>query len=142
MYKYLIAAAALLVVIDAAAVVHKRQAYALPAGADAVLGDIKTTFSCGDKLYGYYADVDNFCRIFHVCLPLTFPDGRSETFTFSFFCGNQTVFNQETLVCTHPDEAIPCQDAPLFYLINENFGKQVWHTTPRPVPGYSDRQRS
>lgn len=145
LYKILLAVALCWAVAEASALRQKRQqAYVLPAGADEIVGDIKTTFTCEGKLYGYYADVDNDCQIFHVCLPLEFPDGRSETYTFSFFCGNQTIFNQETLVCTYPAEAIPCADAPLFYLINENFGKDVWHTTPRPVPGYSgveDRRR-
>jgi len=141
MNRLILAALTCFVLIEARSI-SKRQAYVLPAGAEEVVGDIKTTFSCADKIYGYYADVDNECKIFHVCLPVTFPDQRTETFTFSFFCGNQTVFDQESLVCAWPDEAIPCNDAPLFYLpINENFGKDVWHTTNRPVPGYSDRQK-
>lgn len=145
MLKCFLTVAIFIAVSDAAAVGnrHKRQslAYVLPAGAEEVVGDIKTTFTCSGKPYGYYADTDNECEIFHICNPLVFPDGRTETFTFSFFCGNQTIFNQETLVCTYPEEAIPCQDAALFYIINDNFGKQVWHTTPQPISGYSDRHR-
>lgn len=57
----------------------------LPAGAELVLGDyVQTTFSCEDaehQRYGYYADVDNNCQVFHVCNPVQLPtpkDKRAE----------------------------------------------------------------
>lgn len=43
---------------------------------------------------------------------------------YSFFCGNQTVFNQLTLTCSHPEEAVPCPNAPDFFYVNDNFGRQ------------------
>jgi len=107
--------------------------YDLPAGAEEVLGEIKTTFSCDDKIYGYYADVDNDCKVFHVCVPVMHSDGKTDMYMYSFFCGNQTVFDQETLVCINPEDAWPCEIAPMLQIINENFGQNVWHTTPRPV---------
>src|SRR5277367_4260555 len=45
----------------------------------------------------------------------------------------KTFFFQEKLVCVYPEDSIPCQDAHYYYMINENFGKQVWHTTPRSL---------
>ena len=57
--------------------------------------------------YGYYADVDNDCKIFHVCLPLQqlFPLNFTTpiTYQFSFFCNLHTVFSQVSnphLSCT------------------------------------------
>lgn len=100
----------------------KRQAYELPDGAELIVGPIKTTFSCDGFRYGYYADIDNNCQIFHVCNQITHADGSAETQHYSFFCGNQTVFNQLTLTCAFPEEAVPCQNARDFFYVNDNIG--------------------
>ena len=42
----------------------------------------KSSFSCVDKVYGYYADQDNNCRIYHICNPYLFHDGRIETYHY------------------------------------------------------------
>ena len=34
---------------------------------------------------------------------------------WSFFCGNGTVFDQEALVCNHPEDAFPCEESPSLY---------------------------
>lgn len=34
-------------------------------------------------------------------------------------CGNQTLFNQLTLTCADPEDAVPCPEAPSFYSIND-----------------------
>lgn len=47
----------------------------LPSGASFMLGIISTTFSCLNRPYGYYADPDIHCRVYHVCNPSLFPDG-------------------------------------------------------------------
>lgn len=113
------------VVIAAAAVTartrSKREAYDLPDGAELIVGSIKTTFECPAK-NGYFADVDNECLIFHVCNVVTYPDGKTEVQQFSFFCGNQTMFNQLTLTCAFPEDAVPCQNAPDFFYVNDNIG--------------------
>lgn len=109
----------------------KRQApttYTLPDGADLILGAINTGFSCDGRIYGYYADQGNDCRIFHVCVPDVFPDGTTQTRMYSFFCGNQTVFDQAQLACAHPQDVTPCDQAQNYYSVNENFGK-----TDRPL---------
>ncbi|XP_052754309.1 uncharacterized protein LOC113509263 [Galleria mellonella] len=95
----------------------------LPANATSIRENITDTFSCENRTYGYYADVDNDCQIFHVCLPSQAPSGRNVTYRWSFICPNETIFNQEVLVCTRPREAIPCEDAPMYYDINMEFGK-------------------
>nr|ABZ81537.1 chitin binding peritrophin-A domain-containing protein [Artemia franciscana] len=99
--------------------------YILPDGTDSFLnGGLKTTFSCEGENYGYYADVDNNCQIFHVCQPVVDAEGKSqETAQFSFVCGNLTIFSQETLTCTLAEDALPCSEAPSFYeTSNEGFG--------------------
>ncbi|GFQ97009.1 chitin-binding type-2 domain-containing protein [Trichonephila clavata] len=100
----------------------KRQAFFLPDGVELIVGNINTNFNCDGLRYGYYADVDNNCQIFHVCHPITHADGNQETLHYSFFCGNQTVFNQLTLTCAFPEDAVPCQNARDFYYVNDNIG--------------------
>uniref|UniRef100_T1J0Q8 Chitin-binding type-2 domain-containing protein n=1 Tax=Strigamia maritima TaxID=126957 RepID=T1J0Q8_STRMM len=102
--------------------VNRRQAataYTLPDGAELIVGSISSTFSCDAQKYGYYADVANRCQIFHVCVPV---EGAA-TQIFSFFCGNQTVFDQENLVCASVETALPCDQAASKYSVNDNFGK-------------------
>lgn len=35
-----------------------------------------------------------FSQIFHVCLPVTYPDGQERQFRWSFICPEETMFNQ------------------------------------------------
>ncbi|KAI8441261.1 hypothetical protein MSG28_014902, partial [Choristoneura fumiferana] len=52
--------------------------------------------SCDNRTYGYYADVDNDCQLFH-----------------------------EVLVCTRPRDAINCEDSPMYYDLNMEIGKET-----------------
>ena len=99
--------------------------YKFPAGYLEVLGgELLHDFNCIGRSYGYYADVSSDCQVFHVCLPITTDVGlEGETSQFSFFCGNQTVFNQETLTCAYREDAFPCSEAETLYeSSNANFG--------------------
>lgn len=87
----------------------KRSPYELVMDAELVTGPYRTTFSCEGLKYGYYADVDNDCKIFHICYPRTYPDGSDVVEHWSFICGNQTIFNQYSQTCSHYDESIPCE---------------------------------
>ncbi|XP_050359082.1 uncharacterized protein LOC126779208 [Nymphalis io] len=95
----------------------------LPANSTSIRENITDTFSCENRTYGYYADVDNDCQIFHVCLPSQTPSGRNVTFKWSFICPKETVFNQEVLVCTRERDSIPCEESPDFYDLNMEIGK-------------------
>ena len=62
-------------------------------------------------------------QVFHICLPIEDNEGQViETAKWSFFCGNATVFDQETLTCNHPEDAFPCEESPSLYGAVE-FGK-------------------
>lgn len=89
----------------------KRALYELPDGAEYILGNIRTTFNCNGLGYGYYADTDNDCKIFHICQSFKMSDGSIYNNHWSFMCGNQTVFNQVSLSCSHPEDAVPCENA-------------------------------
>ncbi|MCL4164449.1 UNVERIFIED_CONTAM: hypothetical protein GTU68_063784 [Idotea baltica] len=103
-----------------------RMAYDLTHGAEDILsqGSFSQTFSCQNLPYGYYADVDNACQIFHICLPVTNGQGNLvDTFHFSFVCPNQTLFSQDSLTCAHREDAFPCDQASTLYeLSNAEFG--------------------
>ncbi len=45
------------------------------------------SFTCEGRPYGYYADVQAGCQVFHICL------GGGDV-KWSFLCPNQTIFNQ------------------------------------------------
>ena len=92
---------------------------------DVLGGEPAQSFSCEGRPYGYYADVANECHVFHVCLPIEDDAGAIiETAQYSFFCGNQTVFSQESLTCSHPEDAYPCDQAEGYYdIVNAEFGK-------------------
>jgi len=110
---------AVLVTVESASMLKrtKRALYELPDGIEDYVGTIRTTFQCpGD---GYYADIDNDCKLFHVCITHTTPKGKPQQQVFSFACGNTTVFNQFSFTCSHEDESIPCQSSPDFYYLNE-----------------------
>lgn len=94
----------------------KRQslAYRFADGIDLIVPELRETFTCENRDYGYYADIDNNCQVFHVCVP---PSQQ-----FSFFCPNQTIFDQRLLVCQDEVFATPCREADQFYVINQNFG--------------------
>uniref|UniRef100_T1J0R6 Chitin-binding type-2 domain-containing protein n=1 Tax=Strigamia maritima TaxID=126957 RepID=T1J0R6_STRMM len=95
----------------------------LPAGAEFIIGGYRTGFSCDNRRYGYYADVANDCRVFHVCVPVEDEHGRfSHDITYSFFCGNQTAFNQEHLTCEWEWE-VDCRLSESFYSVNDHFGE-------------------
>ncbi|XP_064086162.1 U-scoloptoxin(01)-Er1a-like [Macrobrachium nipponense] len=108
------------------AAVAARSAYQFSDGYLEILGgEPNQVFDCAGRSYGYYADVANDCRIFHVCVPVSNEEGEVvDMAQFSFFCGNQTVFSQESLTCAHPEEALPCTEAEgLFDVSNADFGK-------------------
>ncbi|MCL4142412.1 UNVERIFIED_CONTAM: hypothetical protein GTU68_025429 [Idotea baltica] len=95
-----------------------QMAYELTHGAGQILDQrsFSHTFSCQNLTYGYYADVDSDCQIFHICLPVNNDEGNIvDTIQFSYVCPNQTLFSQDTLTCTHRDDAFPCDQASTLY---------------------------
>ncbi|KAK4312574.1 hypothetical protein Pmani_016038 [Petrolisthes manimaculis] len=111
--------------VPLAALAAARSAYQFSTGYLDVLGAEPTqSFDCTDKPYGYYADVASDCRVFHICIPVADDEGTVVgSDHFSFFCGNQTVFNQESLICSHQEDASPCSEAEALYQIsNSAFG--------------------
>ncbi|GFR06735.1 chitin-binding type-2 domain-containing protein [Trichonephila clavata] len=96
----------------------KKEKYALPEGAELLVGPIRSTFQCFAN--GYYADTDNNCQIFHICSSTDSVDGTRTQMQYSFLCGNQTIFNQLTFTCTYPDDAVPCVHAQDFYYLNSH----------------------
>ena len=89
----------------------------LPAGADSILAEpLNTDFNCVDRPYGYYADVDNNCQLFHICLPIEDAEGNViDTNQWTFLCSNGTVFDQQTLSCNYETDAFPCEESEQLY---------------------------
>lgn len=70
---------AMTMVVAAFVGTDSRMAYVLPDGSDILVANLKTTFKCDNRPYGYYADVDNDCKIFHVCQPIVDADANVST---------------------------------------------------------------
>ncbi|XP_030019634.1 U-scoloptoxin(01)-Cw1a [Manduca sexta] len=75
------------------------------------------SFTCDDKIPGYYADPETSCQVWHWCVPSI---GGNQM--YSFLCGIGTVFNQRTRVCDYFYK-VDCQNAPSYYAINEDLYK-------------------
>jgi len=104
----------------------------LPSGATYMLGEISPNFSCADRPYGYYADVENYCKVFHVCNPTVFSDGSIHTYQYSMLCGEGTQFDQRSMTCIESVAASPCNDSPNWYWKNELFAldhEKQWGAT-------------
>ncbi|XP_013776942.1 uncharacterized protein LOC106461647 isoform X2 [Limulus polyphemus] len=99
---------------------YKRRPYELSDGAEDLVGDFQTTFSCPGN--GYFADVDNNCQTYHLCQRVTYVNGQSKVLQWRFLCGNITVFNQLTLTRSFPDEVVQCAKAKYFFYLNDNIG--------------------
>ncbi|KAH7933678.1 hypothetical protein HPB49_015627 [Dermacentor silvarum] len=95
----------------------------LPSGSDDIVNPIDISFSCAHRSLGYYADIGNECKIFHVCNPVLLSDGQVAMMQYSFVCPNTTVFDQQTLTCTSPPGTAPCQQAENFYYLNRHVGQ-------------------
>ncbi|KAK3862518.1 hypothetical protein Pcinc_031628 [Petrolisthes cinctipes] len=117
--------------------------YELPANATSILATpLQTGFVCDQKVYGYYADVDNGCQVFHICHPYVDSDLIVKLRMFSFLCGPGLVFDQEKLVCNYPENSVPCQSAANYYGVNNYFGRLDLSfrdgETPPQIPESSD----
>ncbi|XP_050686704.1 uncharacterized protein LOC126980650 [Eriocheir sinensis] len=114
------------ILLSLVAAAAARMAYRFSDGYLDILGaEPVQSFDCVGRPYGYYADVASDCRVFHVCLPIPDETGEvAQTAHFSFFCGNQTVFSQESLTCIHAQDAFPCSESEALYQSsNGDFGK-------------------
>ncbi|XP_050692952.1 U-scoloptoxin(01)-Cw1a-like isoform X2 [Eriocheir sinensis] len=109
--------------------------YELPSNASLLLSrSLQTGFVCDEKVYGFYADPENACQIFHVCYPYVDADLIVKLRMFSFICGPGLVFDQEKLVCDYPENAIPCEAAESFYSVNNYFGRIDLNFREAPTP--------
>uniref|UniRef100_T1IK90 Chitin-binding type-2 domain-containing protein n=1 Tax=Strigamia maritima TaxID=126957 RepID=T1IK90_STRMM len=113
----------------------KRQAdtfrYVLPAGAEILVGSVKTSFNCEGRNCGYYADVDNNCQIFHICFPAEHASGLRENYHYSFLCPNQTIFDQSQLICDTETFENPCGQTSEWIYLNQFFNLENKQFFPR-----------
>ncbi|XP_044594498.1 uncharacterized protein LOC123271996 [Cotesia glomerata] len=66
-----------------------------------------SNFSCKSRDTGFYADIESNCQIYYTC------DDHGNKFSYN--CPQDTVFNQETLVCDHTYR-VDCQKSAKFIL--------------------------
>jgi hypothetical protein len=114
---YAVASVAILAFFAANAMPQSPRGYEFPDGSeDIISAPVAQEFTCVDRPYGYYADINNACEVFHICLPIEDNAGAIIDFAqWSFVCGNQTIFDQQTLTCNYPTDAFPCEEAESLY---------------------------
>lgn len=71
----------------------------------------RTSFSCADKLPGFYADEEAGCQVWHYCKT----DGLKE----SFLCPNGTIYNQANRVCEWWFNVL-CENTEAAFRVNED----------------------
>lgn len=54
---------------------------------------------------------------------------------YTFFCGNETIFDQLSLSCSYPEDSIPCESSPDFFYLNNNFGSDGPSITDEDLAG-------
>ncbi|XP_076035244.1 uncharacterized protein LOC143021530 [Oratosquilla oratoria] len=94
---------------------HDFDLTSLPAGARFRLNSVDTSFQCAHLPYGFYADQSSGCRVFHVCNPEFFLEGRPQNLQSSFMCGEGFTFDQKKRTCVQEHLALPCNDASNYY---------------------------
>jgi len=73
-----------------------------------------TSFTCGDKIEGYYGDPEADCQSFHICAN----DGVGGLLKYSFLCPNGTIFNQQYFICDWWFN-VDCSLTEDYYYLNE-----------------------
>merc|ERR1712223_485342 len=86
----------------------------LAVGSDSILSaPYVDSFSCEGQAYGYFADVQNNCEVFHICYPLTDETGRiTEYLKWSFFCGTGPCLTRRAWCVTTPRTPSPARSRP------------------------------
>ncbi|XP_043188386.1 flocculation protein FLO11-like [Amphibalanus amphitrite] len=113
----------------------------LPAGGGTVVGDRSVTqFSCDGRPYGYYADMETGCQVFHICTPVLQTNGAQQMLKHSFFCNNGTVFDQRTLSCRVTPAAMPCDQSEQHYASVDFFTSYNYFDRLRQDQEQRDRQ--
>jgi len=80
----------------------------------------ETSFSCSGLVFGgYYADQEQGCQAYHVCLR-----GPRDLFPVSFLCPNGTLFNQRLFVCDWWFNVECGESADLYAAVEGAFGEE------------------
>jgi len=93
----------------------------LPSGASRTVPNIRVSFSCVGRRYGYFADIENNCQLFHICNPSVAPNGEPVVYQYTNFCPANTRFDQQALSCLplNSPTLLPCSESLRFYPTTE-----------------------
>jgi len=113
----------------------------LSSGASLVVPNLRTDFSCLGRAYGYYADVNTDCLLFHICHPSVNALQEPVYYHYTNFCPNLTRFDQRKLICLdilNPD-ILPCPLSVNFYPSTEQKFNEL-SVQQTLLPGTSEHQ--
>jgi len=71
-------------------------------------------FSCYERRYGYYADINKQCTMFHLCYPVKDSNSNEIVYQrFSFACSDNSIFDQQHLLCLDESSlTTKCETSP------------------------------
>lgn len=74
-------------------------------------------FSCYERRYGYYADINKRCTMFHLCYPVKDSQTNEIVYQrFSFACSDNSIFDQQHLLCLDENSlATKCESSPDYF---------------------------
>lgn len=106
----------------------------LAASADETIGQpkIDTKFSCANRQFGYYADIGNDCKIYHICNPSIVNETEHVVIQYSFFCPVNQVFDQQAHACALTSTT-PCHLSEQYYNIRIFTGSAHIPLNTKPV---------
>lgn len=78
---------------------------------------LQGNFSCYERRYGYYADIQKKCAMFHLCYPVKDSNTNEIVYQrFSFACSDNSIFDQQHLLCLDENSlATKCENSPDFF---------------------------
>ena len=77
-----------------------------------------TPFSCTGRRFGYFADIQHNCKIYHVCNPLAGPSEPEGTH-YTFNCPATTLFDQRYHTCVPESLALDCSQSESYFTQTE-----------------------
>lgn len=100
-------------------------------------------FSCFGRSFGQYADVDKYCRVFHLCYPF-FNSTNDELLyqRITFLCDDESVFDQKRFICVDNSTLDhKCSESPLLYqTTNQEYLIKVFSQNVSPIDEVNGKQ--
>jgi len=95
---------------------------------------LQGNFSCYERRYGYYADMNKNCAYFHLCYPVKDVATNEIIYQrFSFACSDNSIFDQQHLLCLDESNlATKCENSAQYF---ESANQRLVASLQQSAPG-------